>query len=202
MVYLIRHGQTALNNAMLLQGRSDHPLNEAGEQQAGRTGEWFHAQGIVFSRVFASPLRRAVQTAEWIAGGVPIEIDERLIEMDYGPYEGADLKNPPPEVLAFFQDFTNHPAPEGMEPLSAIVKRLGAFLEEIRPAVGEGNILVSTHAIAMKGALEYLTPDARGRYWSRNIGNCAVYVTALEDGRYSVPVELRTDTRAEERDFR
>ena len=141
-----------------------------------------------FDAVYTSPLRRAVQTAALIAGEtVPLRVDERLIEMDYGPYEGMDLRAPAPEVLAFFRDFVNVPAPAGMEKLSAVTARLGAFLEQLRPEAEERDILVSTHAIALKGALEYLTPASRGSYWAKNIGNCAVYRTAPTAGGYRVP---------------
>ena len=189
MIYIIRHGQTALNNARALQGRSNHPINEAGEQQARELGEWFHTQGIRFDAVFSSPLQRAVQTAKLAAGEVPIRVDERLIEMDYGPYEGMDLRNPAPEVMAFFRDFVHAPAPEGMEPLHEVVERTGRFMETLR-GENEKNILISTHAIAMKGILEYLTPDSRGSYWSKYIGNCAVYVTSLQEDGFAVPKEL------------
>ena len=79
------------------------------------------------------------------------------------------------------------PAPAGMEKLSAVTARLGAFLEQMRPEAEERDILVSTHAIALKGALEYLTPASRGSYWAKNIGNCAVYRTAPTAGGYLVP---------------
>ena len=98
-----------------------------------------------------------------------------------------DLRAPAPEELAFFRDFVNVPAPAGMEKLSAVTARLGAFLEQLRPEAEERDILVSTHAIALKGALEYLTPASRGSYWAKNIGNCAVYRTAPTAGGYLVP---------------
>ena len=63
----------------------------------------------------------------------------------------------------------------------------GAFLEA--RCRGGGNILVSTHAIAMKGMLEYLCPG--GAWWSKHIGNCAVYTVELRpDGAWSAPAEL------------
>ena len=138
--------------------------------------------------VYSSPLRRAVQTAGQIAPGAEILLDERLIEMDYGPYEGADLHNLPPEILTFFSDFVHNPAPAGMEQLGAVVARVGAFLEELRES--EENILISTHAIAMKGILEYLTPASNGAYWSKFIGNCAVYISQNQNGQFTVPTEL------------
>ena len=189
MIYIIRHGQTEKNRANVLQGRSDIPLNDSGRQQAEEVKDRFIKAGIHFDLVYTSPLIRAVQTAAIIAEGIPQVKDERLIEMDYGPYEGMDLANPAPEVLEFFRDFVHNPAPNGMEPLQAIVVRLGSFLEEIREEAAEKNILISTHAIAMKGALEYLTSDSGGSYWSKFIGNCAVYTSEITtEGSWGIPV--------------
>ena len=103
MIYIIRHGQTEMNNRKALQGRSDLPLNGIGLAQAEETGLKFMKSGIRFDHVFTSPLVRAVKTAELIAPDVEPRVDERLIEMDYGPYEGTDLTNLPPEILVFFR---------------------------------------------------------------------------------------------------
>ena len=186
MLYIIRHGQTEMNSRHLLQGRSDHPLNAAGIAQAEAAAA--RLQGVDFAAVYTSPLTRAVETARIIAPELAPVQDTRLIEMDYGPYEGIDLQHLPPEILSFFSDFVHNPAPEGMEPLDAVVRRAGAFLEE-RCRTGE-NILISTHAIAMKGLLEYLTPESKGAYWSKYIGNCAVYITDYRDGVFTVPKEM------------
>ena len=142
---------------------------------------------IMQMKEMTSPLNRAVQTARIVAPDVPMETDERLIEMDYGPYEGMDLNAPAPEVVAFFGDFIHNPAPRGMEPLADVVARAGAFIETLRGI--EGNVLISTHAIAMKGILEYLTPESGGGYWSKYIGNCAVYSVACGVDGYAVPIE-------------
>ncbi len=237
MIYLIRHGQTAKNREHTLQGRSNSPLNETGIQQAKEAAEYFRERGIRFDKVYSSPLQRALRTAQVVtgaepgaagsggeeisAGGSPVPsgnlsiiTDERLIEMDYGPYEGMSLTDPAPEVLAFFKDFAHVPAPEGMEPLEEIVARAGEFIEELKsflsgktesgacadpsrpadaagaPSVPQPDILISTHAIAMKGVLEYLTPDSHGSYWSKYIGNCEVYVFDFKDGKFSVPRPL------------
>ncbi len=186
MIYIIRHGQTELNNKQVLQGRSDYPLNEKGIAQAHVAAERLRL--VSFSSVFSSPLIRAVQTAEIIAPGVPVRIDERLIEMDYGPYEGMDLHALAPEVITFFSDFVHNPAPDGMEQLQSVVARAGAFIKDLSDR--EGNTLVSTHAIAMKGILEYLTPDSHGSYWSQYIGNCAIFATEYKNGSFTVPVEI------------
>ena len=190
-IYIVRHGQTEMNRAGALQGRTDLPLTGQGIAQAERLRDYFREQGIHFDRVYSSPLGRAVRTAEIAAGwSGPLVIDERLTEMDYGPYEGVDLRNPPKEIIHFFSDFVHHPAPEGMESLGSVTGRLCEFLEELKAAGELGHVLISTHAIAMKGALEYLTPSSGGSYWSRYIGNCAVYASELKGGRYLVPTQI------------
>lgn len=192
MIYIIRHGQTEGNVAKQLQGRRDIPLNETGVGQAQAAAEALRDAGVQFTRVYTSPLVRAAHTGSIVAAGVEQTVDERLIEMDYGPYEGMSLADPAPEVLTFFKDFAHNPAPDGMEPLQSVVDRLGSFLEEISGIAMHENVLVSTHAIAMKGALEYLTPDSGGKYWSTYIGNCAVYVSEVNaDGTWSIPREWR-----------
>ena len=192
-IYIIRHGETNLNKKRVLQGRIDEPLNEDGIQQAKAAAAMLRSFDVHFDEVWSSPLKRAKDTARIIVGDdVPMRTDERLVEMEYGPYEGADLTSPPPELIAFFSNFASQPAPEGMEPLPHVVQRLGGFLEELRSDPLEGNVLISTHAIAMKGALEYLTPDSNGSYWGKHIKNCDVYETTLENREYSVPVPFVT----------
>ena len=190
MIYIIRHGQTEKNRVRLLQGRSDIPLNEEGKNQAECVRDWFKAQGITFDIVYSSPLQRAVETAHIITDTCPVRIDRRLIEMDYGPYEGMDLTKPLPEVALFFSDFVRNPAPTGMEPLEEVVRRAGSIMKDIKEGSRENNILVSTHAIAMKGILEYLTPDSLGSWWSKYVGNCSVYCTEVVGDRYTVPKEV------------
>lgn len=191
MIYIMRHGQTDRNKEQVLQGRSNTELNETGKEEARKAGEYFHTNRIAFSRCYSSPLKRAVETAELATGLNKEQIitDDLLLEMDYGPYEGTSLKNPPREIITFFSDFVHNPAPEGMESLSAVTERLGRFLEQLNYNPSE-NILISTHAIAMKGALEYLTPSSHGAYWSKYIGNCAVYAFDKRGGKFTIPEEI------------
>ena len=52
MLYIIRHGQTELNTKMLMQGRSDHPLNETGLTQAEEAARRFAAMGVKIDKVY------------------------------------------------------------------------------------------------------------------------------------------------------
>ena len=193
MYYIIRHGQTETNKKKALQGRSDLPLNDEGRRQAKMLRDYFEREGITFDAVYSSPLGRALETARIVTGGaVEPVIDERIIEMDYGPYEGMTLEKPPKEILRFFSDFVNEPAPEGMEPLDEVQARMGDFVDSIKgEGAGERNVLISTHAIAMKGALEHLSPDSKGSYWSKYVANCALYVWDENDEGFGIPEEIK-----------
>ena len=169
MLYIIRHGQTAKNKQKVLQGRSDLPLNEEGRRQSLDAGAALAARGVTAARVYSSPLIRAVETAKLACGTDEVTTDERLIEM------------------AFFMDFAGTPAPEGMEQLSSVVERTGRFADEIIEEAGKGDVVISTHAIAMKGILEYLTPGSDGSYWSKYIGNCEIYAVPVTEEGYGIP---------------
>ncbi len=183
MIYLIRHGQTELNHLKLIQGRSDHPLNEKGIAQARVAAEKLNA--VSFDAVYSSPLIRAVQTAKIVAPYAEPLVDERLIDMDYGPFEGKGRDALPPEVAAYFRDYRHTPVPEGMEHIGDVALRARAFLEE--RCAGGGDILVATHAIVMRGLLEYLAPEAAGGFWPGHMRNCTVYTAErLPGGAWSV----------------
>lgn len=188
-IWLVRHGETAKNRERKLQGRSNSPLNKNGVRQAEAVRDYFKERGISFYRIYSSPLTRAVQTARIITGqDKRIITDDRLLEMDYGPYEGISLESPPPEIQTFFMNFVHNPTPEGMESLEHVKERAGDFLHSLIGAEAE-DILIVTHAIALKGALEYLTPESKGLYWSRYIGNCAVFRTEYDGNRYLIREE-------------
>ena len=82
---LIRHGETQWSAARRHTGLTDLPLTAEGEAQAK------HAARLVadhpFALVLSSPLQRARNTAE-LAGLAPVVTDDRLVEWDYGAYEG------------------------------------------------------------------------------------------------------------------
>ena len=90
-IALIRHGPTEWTDAKRLQGRTDIPLSAAGREFVGT---WQLPEQLRSARWTASPLARAVETARISSGRIP-EIDQRLIEMNWGEWEGrrlADLR--------------------------------------------------------------------------------------------------------------
>ena len=90
LVYLVRHGQTPLNESGVLRGLLDPPLDEAGHLQARRLGAALGPQ--LPSAVVASPLLGARQTAQPVADYADREVttDARLLDRDYGQWAGTD----------------------------------------------------------------------------------------------------------------
>ena len=88
LLYVVRHGVTAWNRLRKVQGRADIPLAEEGVRLAKKTGEAL--QNVPFDLCFSSPLKRAVQTAEYILGDrkIPVITDERIQEIDFGSSGG------------------------------------------------------------------------------------------------------------------
>jgi broad specificity phosphatase PhoE len=98
-VMLIRHGQTPLNVADVLRGRSDPHLDEIGLLQAQSLVPI--ARRLKAFEVVTSPLVRAVETGEVIARalGIPSHTDLRLIDRDYGAWTGLPAVDIPEELL-------------------------------------------------------------------------------------------------------
>lgn len=91
MFYILRHGQTDWNLNRRLQGSTDIPLNATGREQARKAATLLETSGL--TRIIASPLSRALETAQIVGAHLGIEplIDPRLIERNFGLFEGMTI---------------------------------------------------------------------------------------------------------------
>jgi broad specificity phosphatase PhoE len=85
-LYIARHGETAWSLSGRHTGLTDLPLTENGQSNARRLGNAL--RGRVFAKVFTSPLQRALNTCRLAGFGARAEVDEELVEWNYGEYEG------------------------------------------------------------------------------------------------------------------
>lgn len=145
-IYLIRHGQTDWNLAKRVQGRTDNPLNETGIRQAEQLKE--KLQAYSFDICYASPLKRALQTAEIIVNNrVPIILDDNLEERDFGNLEGEVLESWDKEVF----DRKLNSGRYGMEPIKNVLTRSKKVLERIKNEnTPDSNVLIVAHDILLK----------------------------------------------------
>ncbi len=151
-IYLVRHGETVWNKEEIFRGRRDVSLNEAGRRQADLTGRYFLNKGI--ARIFASPLRRAFETAEAVSKTTktPIEITDALTDMDFGAWEGLELKEAEqlyPEELSLWITSPQRFRAKGGESLRDIQRRAKKGLQKMM-SEGEGPIVLVTHRVLCK----------------------------------------------------
>ena len=193
-IYLMRHGETDLNRALRMQGSVDEPLNENGRAQAAAAGEKIRQLGLKFDHVITSPLDRARETAE-LATGMErsrFEIDPRIREMEYGPYEGKRILTLNWKVLSFLKAPYKKPAPEGIETIESLYGRVSSFLEDTAERTDANSVLVVTHGIAMRNMIGYLKGlDCRDVWKQRfSIENCAVFRTETDGNGFSAPEKI------------
>lgn len=131
-VLLVRHGQTPWNAAGRMQGRTDIPLSEAGEQQARIAGGLIRAQHPQQAHV--STLIRTQQTFEQFGLGFEPTAWDELCEIGFGEWEGeygAQLVDKYPEEFAQMRAGTFRPA--GAETNAEVTERMRrAFFEIVR----------------------------------------------------------------------
>lgn len=87
---VLRHAPTAWNRDKRLQGRTDVALDEEGIAVAAR---WKIDPDWAAYRILASPLQRARRTAQILFPDAEIGVDSRLVEMDFGTWEGKRLSD-------------------------------------------------------------------------------------------------------------
>lgn len=151
MLILVRHGRTQANREGRLQGRLDQDLDEHGRAQAIAVATYVQERCQV-DEVVSSPLRRAAQTAT--AFGLPVEIDDRWMELAYGQYEGTPQADVPSEVWSRWRD-DPHFTPDGGESLAALDIRVRAACADLLHRAETSNIVVVSHVSPMKSAVAW-----------------------------------------------
>ncbi len=146
---LIRHGQTTWSRELKHTGRTDIPLTAAGEAAAARLAADLAARQVVAA--FASPLQRAVRTAE-LAGltTVPagLKIDPDLAEWDYGGYEGrttAEIRRERTGWYLWRDGVIPGDAEHPGETIAQVAARADAVLARVRPLLARGNVALVAH---------------------------------------------------------
>ncbi len=149
---LVRHGETDWNRERRIQGSTDIPLNDTGREQARATGALLASRR--WNAIVASPLSRAHETAQLIAGeaglGEP-ELDARLAERDYGDAEGLTGA----EIDARYPRGVDVPGREARE---AVAERAVAALHDLAARHPGEAVIVVAHGGVIRSVLETVAP--------------------------------------------
>jgi len=146
-IHVIRHGETAWTESRRHTGLSDIPLTERGERQARRFGEYL--RGRTFAHVFTSPLQRAKRTCELAGFGAEAQIDSKLVEWNYGNYDGlttADILKQRPGWQLFRDG-----CPEG-ESVAEVGTRADGIINRLRALEGDALLFSSGHFLRVFAA--------------------------------------------------
>lgn len=149
---LLRHGQTPLSVEKRFSGVGDRPLTEVGLAQAGAAAR--RLRGCSAVAVVASPLRRAVQTADLVAAeiGVAVTVDEGLRETDFGDWEGytfAEVQQRWPDQLSAWLASPDVAPPAG-ESFADTARRVRQARDRVLAAYDGHTVVVVSHVTPIK----------------------------------------------------
>lgn len=189
-LYMIRHGETDWNRRKCFQGRVDVPLNDNGRRLAQLTREKMPV--IAYDRVYCSPLNRARETAQiLLEGRYPLDqirMDQRVIEMDFGCYEGSDITKAGKDPQHPLYNMLWHPElytpGDKAESFQQLVDRSSGFLQdEIVPLEKEcQNILLVAHGALIRSLVVAAGKKAIKDFWGVKYLNCCQTVLDITDG--------------------
>jgi alpha-ribazole phosphatase len=170
VLILVRHGRTAANEAGLLQGRLDQDLDQLGERQATAVAALVLSVTAV-DAVISSPLKRAAQTAERF--GLPVNLDERWLELSYGEYEGVAHADVPSAVWEHWRVDTSF-VPTGGESLATLDRRVRSACDDLIERASHTNVVVVSHVSPMKSAVAWALGVDIGISWNCHLDHASV----------------------------
>jgi broad specificity phosphatase PhoE len=176
---LVRHGENTANLTLEFSHRKvDYSLTPKGVLQAEQTAQFLRGEGI--QEVFASPLKRAVETAAIIAAphGLQVMVIEQFREVNVGDFENqpptAELWTRHNAIIAGWFNGRPEETFPGGENLEMLVARARSGFLEILAGKQNRTILVAAHGGIFTFALQRLVPNIDRALLRKGMANCAV----------------------------
>lgn len=167
-LYLTRHGETLWNTQWRMQGWLDSPLTPNGINDANLLGE--RLEEVEFDCIYSSSSKRAYDTALIIKGDrdIPLIKKDNLREMKLGTLEGKIKNEMTKEEKIEIEHFWNYPDKFNItqgETFYQLQNRIVREIKKICLKHKDGNILIVTHATALKTFLCYIENKEINRLW-------------------------------------
>lgn len=182
-LYLMRHGETEWNAEGRMQGHLNSPLTPLGHQQAARQAAIMAPVLAGDVQRIASPLGRAVQTADIVFAGQPYATDPRFREISVGEFEGRTR----PDIEAAFPDLFAatwlgwYDRAPGGERLSDLRARVSEGLSQLT-----GPTAIVCHGITLRMARLVVLGWPDSRLEEMEVRQGAVHL--MQDGRHQMLV--------------
>lgn len=181
-LYVLRHGETEWNTQNRICGVSDVPLTENGILQPEKAAEDILKNNIKIDIIISSPLKRANATADVIASAVnlPVRLDARLTEHNYGVFEGKDRKTD--GFLATKKNLCLRYI--GGESAMNVAARVFPLIEEYKSGEYDGkNILFVTHGGVARVIHSYFDRMTNEDFFGFALDNCRLMKYPLCTGK-------------------
>ncbi|MBX7455425.1 bifunctional RNase H/acid phosphatase [Mycolicibacterium sp. 3033] len=153
---LLRHGQTPLSVERRYSGRGNPDLTSLGMQQATAAAGYLERMGGI-DAVVSSPLQRARDTAAAAAGvlGLDVEVDDDLIETDFGAWEGLTFREASERDPVLHRRWLADTAvaPPGGESFDAVARRIARAQQRLLAERAGQTVLVVSHVTPIKTLL-------------------------------------------------
>lgn len=188
-IYLTRHSKTIWNQEKRLQGRKDSPLTQEGIENALALKKYI--ENIHFDYIYASPIHRAYKTASLLFDELDIIQDERLVEMDFGIFEGQKISDIYKTDFELYDNLWNHPEiftriPKG-ESYDEVEQRAQSFLHDLINK--NGNVIIVTHGMFFIVLLAAMLKIPREKYTQLNqqvVEGCSLTCLEYENNQFKL----------------
>ena len=154
-ITFMRHAKTTMNKSKVFSGRTDCDITQEGAEEARKT---FSFKASDFDYYYVSPLKRTRQTLDAIIQNQNPIIDNRIIEWDFGKWEGMPYSNLTEEETQDYVDGKNNP-PEG-ETYLHVQERTCEFVEDLfQRHNSHDRILVVAHSTILRMVRDNFLPN-------------------------------------------
>jgi broad specificity phosphatase PhoE len=183
---LVRHGETLWNKEEIFRGRADIELNVTGLKQAGLLGAYLADTKI--SAIYSSPLKRAVQTAQSVAGyqQIPVTVAEELNDLDFGEWQGLSVETVRSKYKELFIDWQKNPQSvkiPGGESLDDVRQR-ALKLAELVITGDKAVVAFVSHRVINKVLICALLGLDNSHFWNIKVDTCGVTTFIYENDRF------------------
>jgi phosphoserine phosphatase len=190
-IILVRHGQTQWNLVEHFRGQADIPLNETGLIQAEAVSRRVVRQWSPVAAVYASPLSRAVKTAEAIARpfGLDVQVTSGLLDMDFGQWQGRtvdEVRARWPELGSAWYAVPHTVQVPGGEMLADVRTRGMAAVHELCTRHADQTIVLVGHNAINRVILLGVLGLGNERFWRIGQDPCAINVFELAGGTFTL----------------
>ncbi len=184
-LYFMRHGETVWNTERRYQGMTDIELSEEGLRQAECAAKRF--KNIKIDKIYASPLKRAMKTAEKIAAEKGLEIisEDDFREIHFGEWEGKTVPELTEKYGESYTNFIREPHKYGFPgegSVENVINRIKPGIDRLI-AEDEGNVLIVSHGGIIRLMIMYIMGLDSSWFTKMWINNTGVSIVEIKNDR-------------------